>query len=172
MKLMASGVTNSAASVRSPSFSRFSSSTTTTMRPAWISAMAPGTSMKGRWGIVLGAFLCCMKDAAYRGSGARRCISQCRSTGLEATGERLEAYGPMIDCAGDGYSCQGPQADSKDLELPPDRTGPARQTRSGDRRPQRCIFPGDSQWLYPRGLRHFRVRRQLQLRDQHHLVAG
>ena len=23
-----------------------------------------GTSMKGRWGIVLGAFLCCMKDAA------------------------------------------------------------------------------------------------------------
>src|SRR5215831_9726084 len=53
MKLMASGVTCSAASVRSPSFSRSSSSTTTTIRPARISAMAPGTSMKGdskvRW---------------------------------------------------------------------------------------------------------------------------
>jgi SAM-dependent methyltransferase len=47
----------------------------------------------------------------------------------------------MIDFAGDGYSCQGPQADSKDLELPPDRKGPARQARSGDRRPQRCVFP-------------------------------
>src|ERR1700722_6381291 len=47
MKLMASGVTNSAARVRSPSFSRSSSSTTTTMRPARISAKAPGTSVKG-----------------------------------------------------------------------------------------------------------------------------
>src|ERR1035441_3004746 len=47
MKLIASGVTNSAASVRSPSFSRSASSTTTTMRPARISATAPGTSVKG-----------------------------------------------------------------------------------------------------------------------------
>src|SRR5579875_2037113 len=47
MKLMASGVTNSAARVRSPSFSRSSSSTTTTMRPARMSASAPGTSVNG-----------------------------------------------------------------------------------------------------------------------------
>src|ERR1035437_4051580 len=47
MKLMASGVTNSAARVRSPSFSRSSSSTTTIMRPARTSASAPGTSVKG-----------------------------------------------------------------------------------------------------------------------------
>src|ERR1017187_2721434 len=47
MKLMASGVTNSAASVRSPSFSRSSSSTTTIIRPARISSSAPGTSVNG-----------------------------------------------------------------------------------------------------------------------------
>src|SRR6476619_616662 len=40
MKLMASGVTNWAATVRSPSFSRSSSSTTTSMRPARISSIA------------------------------------------------------------------------------------------------------------------------------------
>ena len=39
MKLIASGVTKSAASTRSPSFSRSSSSTSTTMRPAFRSAM-------------------------------------------------------------------------------------------------------------------------------------
>src|SRR5580658_7698105 len=58
MKLMASGVTCSAASVRSPSFSRSSSSTTTTMRPRRISSSAPGTSVKGgskvRWGLGTG----------------------------------------------------------------------------------------------------------------------
>src|SRR5256885_9154476 len=40
MKLMASGVTFSAATMRSPSFSRSSSSTTITSRPAWISSRA------------------------------------------------------------------------------------------------------------------------------------
>src|SRR6267142_5112548 len=40
MKLMASGVTFSAATMRSPSFSRSSSSTMMTMRPSWISTMA------------------------------------------------------------------------------------------------------------------------------------
>ncbi len=40
MKLIASGVTLSAARTRSPSFSRCSSSTSTTMRPARSSAMA------------------------------------------------------------------------------------------------------------------------------------
>ena len=47
MKLMISGVTFSAAMVRSPSFSRSSSSTTTRMRPARISSMASGTETKG-----------------------------------------------------------------------------------------------------------------------------
>src|SRR2546422_2015872 len=40
MKLIASGVTFSAAIMRSPSFSRSSSSTMMMMRPSWISAMA------------------------------------------------------------------------------------------------------------------------------------
>ena len=47
MKLMISGVTFSAAMVRSPSFSRSSSSTTTSMRPARISSMASG--MDAEW---------------------------------------------------------------------------------------------------------------------------
>src|ERR1041385_3678684 len=40
MKLMLSGVTFSAATMRSPSFSRSSSSTMMTIRPSWTSAMA------------------------------------------------------------------------------------------------------------------------------------
>ncbi len=47
MKLMASGVIFSAAMVRSPSFSRSSSSMTTIMRPARISSSAVSTSQKG-----------------------------------------------------------------------------------------------------------------------------
>ena len=46
MKLTASGVTNCAAIVRSPSFSRSSSSTTTTNRPARISSIASSTVAK------------------------------------------------------------------------------------------------------------------------------
>ena len=46
MKLMASGVTFSAASTRSPSFSRSSSSTRITMRPARISSRARATRSK------------------------------------------------------------------------------------------------------------------------------
>src|ERR1700693_2580393 len=52
MKLIASGVTFSAASVRSPSFSRSSSSTTTIMRPARISSIAAGTSTKDPCGFI------------------------------------------------------------------------------------------------------------------------
>src|SRR5688572_21899513 len=48
MKLMASGVTMSAAMVRSPSFSRSSSSTTMTIRPARICSTASGAEM---WGV-------------------------------------------------------------------------------------------------------------------------
>ena len=47
MKLMASGVIFSAAMVRSPSFSRSSSSMTTIMRPARISSSAVSTSQNG-----------------------------------------------------------------------------------------------------------------------------
>src|SRR5690348_8090016 len=46
MKLIASGVTNSAARTRSPSFSRSSSSTTITKRPARISSRAASTAAK------------------------------------------------------------------------------------------------------------------------------
>ena len=47
MKLTASGVANCAAIVRSPSFSRSSSSTTTTNRPSRISSIASSTVAKG-----------------------------------------------------------------------------------------------------------------------------
>ena len=46
MKLIASGVTNWAAIVRSPSFSRSSSSQTTTIRPARISSIASSIGAK------------------------------------------------------------------------------------------------------------------------------
>ncbi len=47
MKLTASGVANCAASVRSPSFSRFSSSQTTTIRPRRMSSIASSMVAKG-----------------------------------------------------------------------------------------------------------------------------
>ena len=47
MKLMASGVTFAAAIVRSPSFSRSSSSTTTIIRPARIASMASSIGANG-----------------------------------------------------------------------------------------------------------------------------
>jgi len=49
--LIASGVTNSAAMTRSPSFSRCSSSTSTTIRPAFSSAMISGMECRpmARW---------------------------------------------------------------------------------------------------------------------------
>src|SRR5438105_2346695 len=49
MKLIASGVTFSAAIVRSPSFSRSASSTTMTMRPARISSIAFSIDANGAW---------------------------------------------------------------------------------------------------------------------------
>src|SRR6478609_537630 len=66
IKLMASGVIFSAAMVRSPSFSRSSSSTTTIMRPARISSIAVGTSVNaGSVGIKTGvSFKDCSKIAA------------------------------------------------------------------------------------------------------------
>ena len=65
MKLMTSGVTFSAAMVRSPSFSRSSSSTTTTIRPCRMSSMASG--MRAR----TASDLCRSAAAgATRGSGA------------------------------------------------------------------------------------------------------
>ena len=48
MKLIASGVANWAASVRSPSFSRFSSSQTTTIRPLRISSIASSMDANAR----------------------------------------------------------------------------------------------------------------------------
>src|SRR5258708_31804594 len=53
MKLIASGVTFSAASIRSPSFSRSSSSTMTIMRPATTSSTALGTSVNGVWPVTI-----------------------------------------------------------------------------------------------------------------------
>src|SRR5450759_4141884 len=47
MKLIASGVTNSAARIRSPSFSRSSSSTRTTILPSRMSAMASSIFERG-----------------------------------------------------------------------------------------------------------------------------
>jgi hypothetical protein len=47
IKLMASGVTFSAAIIRSPSFSRFSSSNTMIKRPDWISEITSSTEQNG-----------------------------------------------------------------------------------------------------------------------------
>jgi hypothetical protein len=49
MKLPASGVTNWAAIVRSPSFSRFGSSTTTTIFPWRMSSIASSIVANGVW---------------------------------------------------------------------------------------------------------------------------
>src|SRR5215471_19212954 len=54
---MASGVIFSAAMVRSPSFSRSSSSTTTIIRPARISSIAVGTSVNAVLGVIKLDFL-------------------------------------------------------------------------------------------------------------------
>jgi hypothetical protein len=54
MKLIASGVTFSAAMVRSPSFSRSSSSTTITILPCWMSRMASSILAKGAEGSLAG----------------------------------------------------------------------------------------------------------------------
>ena len=62
MKLMASGVTNWAAIVRSPSFSRSSSSTRMTILPARTSAMAPAMRSVSLGSMVLG-MVCARKRA-------------------------------------------------------------------------------------------------------------
>ena len=49
MKLIASGVANCAAMVRSPSFSRSAASTTTTILPCRISSIASSTVANGLW---------------------------------------------------------------------------------------------------------------------------
>src|SRR3954447_18386301 len=72
MKLIASGVTNCAAIVRSPSFSRSSSSTTTTNRPARISSIASSTLAK----TVLDAST--LIAASYRGAGDLLTVRQAR----------------------------------------------------------------------------------------------
>lgn len=77
----------------------------------------------------------------------------------------------MLDFAGDGYFCQDSPAHAADLELPPDRKGPAGETRPGDWRPKLHLLPGNTEWFHSAGLRDCRGHRQLQLRHQHDVVA-
>src|ERR687894_381064 len=95
MKLIASGVTNCAAITRSPSFSRSSSSTTTTMRPAAMSSRASSiveNSMSVRVGKellrVLGHDVHLeVDDGAVRGASERRALERLGDEGtVEARG--------------------------------------------------------------------------------------
>ena len=70
MKLIASGVTFSAARTRSPSFSRSSSSTTTTRRPAWSSSTALSIEANGD-GVLIPANSLTGKLRAQGGRGWR-----------------------------------------------------------------------------------------------------
>jgi hypothetical protein len=104
MKLIASGVTFSAAMQRSPSFSRSSSSTRTTMRPARISSSADsiGTitsrasfgsgatarSGLGGLGSFMGPFGCRVGGAATRRTLGRRARGVKRRPGESAVGTR------------------------------------------------------------------------------------
>src|SRR5581483_5358526 len=83
MKLIASGDTCSAARVRSPSFSRSSSSTTTTMRPARISSTAPGTSIKGA-----------SKVRSFEGIGSSYCRLEPGDKGTMDRGNQGETKAP------------------------------------------------------------------------------
>ena len=86
MKLMASGVTSSAAIVRSPSFSRSSSSTTMIILPARIAAMASSTVANGtrRAGVVdpLAMRMVRVMSGSFPATGrARRTCRPCRTRG-------------------------------------------------------------------------------------------
>src|SRR5262245_34788551 len=83
MKFTASGVANSAAIVRSPSFSRSSSSTTTTNLPARMSSSASSIVANGLvWGVVA-AF-------AIAAIVAVRVCTSARSQALDVLGEHVD----------------------------------------------------------------------------------
>jgi hypothetical protein len=139
MKLMASGVTNWAAIVRSPSFSRPSSSHTTTIRPARISSMASGmlantpatraplcgqpdraarstTTTGGRW----------LTARAVRPSDLRHIAAHIVSPSLRATLPRHASVAGRHE-AGKGSFTR--------------RKGGRRRGLRGRRRPTRCAQP-------------------------------
>src|SRR5436190_12918067 len=89
MKLIASGVTFSAASIRSPSFSRSSSSTITIIRPARISSMAVGTLVKG------GRERIREIVAIWGGQGVFQNKAKCRSQNAES---RKAEFAPVYFC--------------------------------------------------------------------------
>ena len=89
MKLMASGVTCSAASTRSPSFSRSSSSTRMTMRPAAISATMSSTGEMGTG--IRGVF---MKRGAFVGTVFRSCLARHSNAGSCGRGACCAAIAP------------------------------------------------------------------------------
>src|SRR5690349_987841 len=72
MKLIVSGVTFSAATMRSPSFSRSSSSTMMTIRPSWISAIASSIVAKCiRLQQIFDVFCHNIELQVHRGTGLR-----------------------------------------------------------------------------------------------------
>ena len=95
MKLMASGVTNSAAMVRSPSFSLSSSSTRMIILPCRISAMASSVLHRGMsipWLVPYGTALC---SVVPKGRAAPPSCQRGRASGPGiATARRARGQGP------------------------------------------------------------------------------
>src|SRR5882724_5835580 len=107
MKLIASGVTRSAAIIRSPSFSRSSSSTRITMRPTRISSIARRTTaMRSAFGSGGGAmFDEAMFDQGFegkpRGGSARGKVRG--GSGRQAGGDQaIDVFGDQISFQVDG----------------------------------------------------------------------
>src|SRR5690606_5612489 len=95
MKLMSAGRTSSAAMIRSPSFSRSSSSTMTTMRPARSSSSSSGMGAKGM-GLRPGL--------GFRGSGGFLGLSGGAAQALEVAGDEVdfEVHGVAGTGGGEG----------------------------------------------------------------------
>ena len=129
MKLMASGVTWSAASTRSPSFSRSSSSTRITMRPAASSATSSGT---GEMGMGRDCRLA-RTPVMNRSRPAWRCRRRRRSspTGLHVDEAPARARRPGSASGAEGRPSRGPgraaSAPGRPAIRPPGRRAAARR---------------------------------------------
>src|SRR5207248_1039245 len=123
MKLIASGVTFSAAKVKSPSFSRSSSSTTTIMCPRRISSIAVGTSVNAECEITINH---CNKKCADRSrqkllpgrEGLGRSIRQKR--GHRIPNERVQCIPDQVesgDLVREELNCEQRHANSDNVPI-------------------------------------------------------
>ncbi len=147
MKLTASGVTFSAAMTRSPSFSRSSSSTTMSIRPAAISAMPSSIAENG--GCAPPAFIALTSRPRSRAACRRGLGAWCRTTGHSPPAyrstKRLHVLGHHVDFDVD-RSADRLVLERRDLlghGAPP----PPRSSRRGSARPSaRCRRRRPSPW--------------------------